>query len=213
MMLLGVLLAASTTSINTSSKVLALKRQGTAHTELRTRCDPNATGHIGVCPPGGGHEKAAKDKHDHSTRNMLLAGGAGLAGGAWLYNALGEPRNFCPTGHLIDRVIDDSDDEKHVAIAAAPAGYYGGAPPPAASGYYVGDQSYGQQGALLATEAPLPTHDADGNYVDASDRESVEEAREDVLGAQQELAEASSESDRESAREDLGEAQEEYAEE
>ena len=60
-------------------------------------CDPNATGHIGVCPPGGGHEKAAKDKHDHSTRNMLLAGGAGLAGGALLYNALGEHRSFCPT--------------------------------------------------------------------------------------------------------------------
>ena len=55
---------------------------------------------------------------------------------------------------------------------------------------------------------PPPEH-----HIDSSDAESLHEAREDVLKAQEELAEASSESDRESAREDLEEAQEEYAEE
>jgi hypothetical protein len=45
--------------------------------------NPQMGGHVGGYPP------PQQEKKDHSTRNMLLAGGAGLAGGALLYNALG----------------------------------------------------------------------------------------------------------------------------
>ncbi|KAF2764845.1 hypothetical protein EJ03DRAFT_13588 [Teratosphaeria nubilosa] len=101
-------------------------------------------------------------------------------------------------GALLYNALDDDSDEEHRA-----------APPQGPDAGY-GAGGYGQQPGM---DAPLPTHDEDGHYVDAGDRESVEEAREDVLDAQEEVREASSESDRESAREDLEEAQEEYRDE
>ncbi|KAK5682748.1 hypothetical protein LTS10_005878 [Elasticomyces elasticus] len=146
-------------------------------------------------PNMGGHAYGQPPKKDNSTRNMMLAGAGGLAGGALLANA-----------------FDDDDDKQQQQAAPQAQGGYGGqqdagygAPPP--------QQGYTDPNAPPPADAPLPTRDEDGNYVDASDRESVEESREDVMDAQQELNEASSESDREEAREDLQEAQEDYHEE
>lgn len=63
-------------------------------------------------------------------------------------------------------------------------------------------------------EAPGPTYEpaynADGEYVDASDRESVAEAREEYEAAQRDAADSDASSSEEEA---LEEAREEYYEE
>lgn len=101
---------------------------------------------------------------------------------------------------------DDSDDEKHAA-AAAPAA--------AAQPQYYSDPSYGQsygqqpQGYPPAVDsappAVLPATDAGGDSVSSSDREEVQEAREDYEEALANASEGSS-----SDQEEIQEAREAY---
>lgn len=87
---------------------------------------------------------------------------------------------------------DSSSDSEHQRVAAASA-----AP---LAGDQQGQPQYYQDPAL--SSAPLPDETASGSSVSSSDRESVEEAREDY---QHELASGD--------RSDIEEAREEYEEE
>lgn len=132
---------------------------------------------------------------------MLLGAAGGLAlgavGGALIANELND---------------SDSDHEHHAAAAAAPAAaapveqqpqvinnYYG-APP---------EDSYADPYAQDGPPGVLPTHDADGDSVSSSDREAVQEAREEYEEAMAKAADSdASSSDIEAAEE----AREEYEE-
>lgn len=129
---------------------------------------------------------------------MLLGAAGGLAigavGGALIANELND---------------SDSDHEHSAAAAAAPAAapapqvvnnYYG-APP---EDPYAADP-YAQDGP----PGVLPPTDADGNSVSSSDREDVQEAREEYEEA---LAEANDSDASSSDHERLEEAREEYEE-
>ena len=82
---------------------------------------------------------------------------------------------------------------------------YGGNP------YGQAEAGYGGTGGYGGPEpGVLPTHDAYGNEIDSSDRESLQEARDDYEEALEEAASSSASS---SEREELEEAREEYEEE
>lgn len=115
---------------------------------------------------------------------MLIGAAGGLAVGA-----IG--------GALIANALDDSDDEHHAAPAPVPAadpGYSRNPAPPA---------EYGDPYAQDGPPAVLPPTDEDGHSVSSSDREDVQEARE-------EYEEALADSD--ASHSDIEEAREEYEE-
>ncbi|KAH6605319.1 hypothetical protein Trco_007026 [Trichoderma cornu-damae] len=145
---------------------------------------------------GGGHgeEKKKKEKKSSGKGGLLLgaAGGiaAGLVGGALLHHALED---------------DDSDEEeerRHEYAQEAPSQTI------IINEYNTNEynDSYYDGGA----PGVLPARDAEGNYVSESDRESVQEAREEYEEA---LADAQDSSASSSDYEELAEAREEYEEE
>jgi hypothetical protein len=81
--------------------------------------------------------------------------------------------------------VTAEDDKKSssAGYAAAPAAGYGapmyGAPHAAPVDPY----------ASSAYPPPVPTHDADGSSISSSDRESLEEKRQDMIEAQREYEE------------------------
>ncbi|KAF2868619.1 hypothetical protein BDV95DRAFT_609533 [Massariosphaeria phaeospora] len=105
-------------------------------------------------------KKKKKDK-GHSTAMLAGASVAGLGAGALI-------------GHSL---ADDSDDETKVVYAAPPA-----AAAPVAAPY--GDP---YQDAWYQT--PVPAHDVNGESISSSDRESMEEKREEAIEAQEEYQE------------------------
>ncbi|KAI1660286.1 hypothetical protein F4813DRAFT_401223 [Daldinia decipiens] len=122
-----------------------------------------------------------KKKKKKDNSGLLMGAAGGLAVGA-----IG--------GALIANALDDSDDERHQAAPAiAPAPVYA-APPP----------------APVYEPVYEPMYNAEGEYVDASDRESVRSAREDYEEA---LAKAQDSDASSSDFEELEEAREEYQEE
>ncbi|KAI7197672.1 hypothetical protein KC363_g154 [Hortaea werneckii] len=137
--------------------------------------------------PEGEKKKEKKD-------NSMLYGVGGLAAGALI------------GGVVAHEMTEDSDDEKQAAAAPAQQQY----PPPQSYGEPQPDP-YGDPyggGPPPEDDGPppvLPAEDADGDSVSSSDREEVQEAREDYEEA---LAEASSSSD----EEEVQEAREEYEE-
>ncbi|KAI1737839.1 hypothetical protein F4680DRAFT_427207 [Xylaria scruposa] len=96
-------------------------------------------------------------------------------------------------GALIANALNDSDDEEHHHSAPPPQQYV-----PAPAAYEAPGPAY------------EPAYNADGEYVDASDRESVASARERYEEAQREAADSDASS---SEQEELEEAREEYYEE
>ncbi|KAI0870093.1 hypothetical protein GGS24DRAFT_123517 [Hypoxylon argillaceum] len=112
--------------------------------------------------------------------HTLLYAAGGLAAGA-----IG--------GALIANALNDSDDEEH--HSAPPPQQY--VPPPS--------DSYGAPGPAFE-----PLYNEDGEYVDASDRESVASAREEYEAAQRAAADSDASS---SEEEELEEAREEYYDE
>ncbi|KAJ9149238.1 hypothetical protein NKR23_g4330 [Pleurostoma richardsiae] len=147
---------------------------------------PPAGGYAGYGQGGGGYAShpygtGGEQREEKSHSGMLLGAAGGLAVGA-----IG--------GAMLANALDDSDDEHHHQAAYAPTAEY------AAPQY---------------DEAPmpppvLPPVDAYGDEVSSSDRESVQEAREDYEEA---LAEAADSDASSSEQEELEEAREEYQEE
>ncbi|KAI1087701.1 hypothetical protein F5B19DRAFT_51038 [Rostrohypoxylon terebratum] len=151
-----------------------------------------------------GREEKKKKKGGHGGLLMGAAGGlaVGAIGGALIAHALGKLFYF-KTSHsnhvvLMYVLIDDcanvyaddsSDEEKH-----APAPVYA-APPPV---------------PVYSEPVYEPAYNAEGDYVDASDRESVRSAREDYEEA---LAKARDSDASSSDFEELEEAREKYEEE
>ncbi|KAK2040525.1 hypothetical protein LZ31DRAFT_40601 [Colletotrichum somersetense] len=133
---------------------------------------------------GGTNPYGEKDKKKSNSSGMLLGAAGGLAVGA-------------VGGALIANALDDSDDEhKAAAAASAPQPQYGGYQDPYAD--------------PNMPPAVLPPTDADGSSVSSSDREDVQEAREEYEKA---LADAADSDASSSDHERLEEAREEYEEE
>ncbi|KAI1418921.1 hypothetical protein F5Y12DRAFT_780625 [Xylaria sp. FL1777] len=133
---------------------------------------------------GGYHDggQPAEKKKDHTL--LYAAGGlaVGAIGGALIANALN----------------DSSDDEDHHHAPSPQQAYAPAAPAPYEAPYAAPGPAY------------EPAYNADGEYVDASDRESVAEAREEYEEAQRRAADSDASS---SEEEELEEAREEYYEE
>ncbi|KAI0891074.1 hypothetical protein F4806DRAFT_337046 [Annulohypoxylon nitens] len=133
----------------------------------------------------GHYSGEGRGEHGGEEKKKKKGGHGGLllgAAGGLAVGAIG--------GALIANALDDSsDDEKH---ASAPV-YT--APPPA---------------PVYSEPVYEPTYNAEGDYVDASDRESVRSAREDYEEA---LAKARDSDASSSDFEELEEAREEYEEE
>ncbi|CBX97672.1 hypothetical protein IAQ61_001117 [Plenodomus lingam] len=127
-----------------------------------------------------------KEKSGHSTAMLAAAGVGGLAAGAWI-------------GHELTEEDDKSQSQSYAppptaAAAAAPAPN-SAAPDPYAADPYAADpyaadpygapaaDHYGDQ--AFAPPPPVPTHDADGDSISSSDRESMEEKREELIEAQE----------------------------
>lgn len=142
---------------------------------------------------GYGEQGEHSEKKSSDKKNMLLGAAGGLAVGA-----IG--------GALIANALDDSDDEHKAAPAETTVvnNYYGDEAPP---------QEYGgeyNRGYDDAPPAVLPPTDEDGDSVSSSDREDVQEAREEYEEA---LADSdASASDVEEAREEYEETYEEVYE-
>lgn len=144
----------------------------------------NTHGHQGhdYTQSGMATNQAEKKKDGHSTAMLAAAGIGGIAAGAWI-------------GH---EMTENSDDEKSAApaaAAAAPAAAAGGAaaygaPPadPYAQDPYASQDPYGNHPAF-EEPPPVPTHDADGDSISSSDRESLEEKRQELIEAQEEYQE------------------------
>ncbi|KAI1097513.1 hypothetical protein F4804DRAFT_168244 [Jackrogersella minutella] len=133
----------------------------------------------------GQHSSEGRGEHESEEKKKKKGGHGGLlmgAAGGLAVGAIG--------GALIAHALDDSDEEHH----QAPAPVYA-APPPAPA---------------YAEPVYEPAYNAEGEYVDTSDRESVRSAREDYEEA---LAEARDSSASSSDFEELEEAREEYEEE
>ncbi|EGR46892.1 uncharacterized protein TRIREDRAFT_122943 [Trichoderma reesei QM6a] len=135
---------------------------------------------------GQGEEEKKKKKKSSGSSGLLLgaAGGvaAGLVGGALLHHALED---------------DSSSDEERPHYA----------PQPVIINEYNNDYDNDYSGGPPAV---LPTTDADGNSVSSSDRESVQEAREEYEEALADVQDSDASS---SDYEELEEAREEYEEE
>lgn len=134
----------------------------------------NTQGHQGhdYTPTGQATNQKEKDK-GHSTAMLAAAGVGGIAAGAFIGHQLAD---------------SDSDDEKkHAAAAAAPPASdpygYGAAPyaPPPSNPY--------DNAAAFQEPPPVPTHDEDGSSISSSDRESLEEKRQELIEAQEEYQE------------------------
>lgn len=154
----------------------------------------------GPSDPYGSHgdpygEKGKKDKEKkdkgHSTGMLVAAGAGGLVAGGLVGHALGKPSphpflcRYPPSAALTSHELgDDSDDETHVTNnyygappAAAPAAAAPMAAPPPA------------EPPAFQEPPPVPTHDADGDSISSSDRESLEEKRQELIEAQEEYEE------------------------
>ena len=130
----------------------------------------NTHGHQGHDYTASGQAtNEAEKKKGHSTAMLAAAGIGGIAAGAFI-------------GH---QLADDSDDEAKAAAAATPAAApYGGAPygaPPPSDPY--------ENAGAFQEPPPVPTHDADGSSISSSDRESLEEKRQELIEAQEEYQE------------------------
>lgn len=159
----------------------------------------------------GGHDDSLEKKKKDDKKKLIAGAAAGVAagavGGAVLAEALGQPYlssfhmqffrpylSSIPTIQHLTRKLywqihptPDSDDEHHGG--AAHGGY-------ASGGTYVPPGQYNQ------LQEPLPDETHDGSSVSSSDKEDVEEAKEDY-------EEALKSGD----KEDIEEAREEYQEE
>ncbi|KAI0467007.1 hypothetical protein F4859DRAFT_495965 [Xylaria cf. heliscus] len=131
-------------------------------------------------PPYPGYGSPPPAEKPKKDKTLLYAAG-GLAAGA-----IG--------GALIANALHDSDSENEHHSAPPPQQYTAPAPAP----YEAPGPAY------------EPAYNADGEYVDASDRESVASARERYEEAQREAADSDASS---SEQEELEEAREEYYEE
>ena len=117
--------------------------------------------------PSKKEKEKEKEKSGHSTAMLAGVGVAGLVGGGLIGAAIAHD--------------SDSDDGHQAqpsyapapAAAMAPAPYMAPAPP--------------QTG--FEEPPPVPTHDADGDSISSSDRESLEEKREELIEAQEEYQE------------------------
>ncbi|KXH48543.1 hypothetical protein CSIM01_12912 [Colletotrichum simmondsii] len=170
--------------------------------------DPYAQQQQGQNPYG------TKDKEKKSSSSGMLLGAAGglavgAVGGALIANALGKSTPFTSLYAMCyslfalveDQITnihyaDDSDDEHKHAAAPAAQPQYGGYQ----DSY---NDPYNQPPAVL------PPTDADGSSVSSSDREEVQEAREEYEEA---LAAAADSDASSSDHERLEEAREEYEE-
>ena len=134
-------------------------------------------------------EKEKKDK-GHSTAMLAAAGIGGLAAGAWIGHELSTYKHTINIPLTNALAAEDSDDEKKAAAAApaaaaaAPAAAYA-APPPQADPY--ASDPYGDH--AFQPPPPVPTHDEDGSSISSSDRESLEERRQELIEAQEEYQE------------------------
>jgi hypothetical protein len=138
----------------------------------------NTHGHSGhdynTAPGSAAVEKEKKDK-GHSTAMLAAAGIGGVAAGAFI-------------GHQLADDSSDDESKKQAPAAAAP-------PPPAADPAYAaapiadpyGADPYGDH--AFQEPPPVPTHDADGSSISSSDRESLEERRQELIEAQEEYQE------------------------
>ncbi|EFQ93927.1 hypothetical protein CFE70_010213 [Pyrenophora teres f. teres 0-1] len=129
----------------------------------------------------------AEKKKGFSTGMMAAAGIGGIAAGAFIGHQLAD---------------DSSDDEKHQSHAPPPAAAAAAAPAAAAYGTdptYGADPAYGapppsdnpyDNHPAFEEPPPVPTHDEDGSSISSSDRESLEEKRQELIEAQQEYQEA-----------------------
>ncbi|KAK5126806.1 hypothetical protein LTR85_009740 [Meristemomyces frigidus] len=138
----------------------------------------------------------ASETKEKGKSNAMLYGAGGLAAGA------------LAGGLIVHELGEDDDDEQRRAAESAPQQNYGQPQPygePTGQPQYAGDQS----GPPPEVEPPavLPAADADGDSVSSSDREDVQEARDNY---EDELAEASPGSSDDA--EDVQEAREEYEE-
>ena len=144
-------------------------------------------GHDSHASAGHGYA-SGQEKHKSNKGGVLVGAAGGLAAGA-------------VGGVLIHEALSDSDSDHGQRYAA---------PIPAASyGSDRGGSDYGGDDNQ-APPAVLPATDADGDSVSGSDRESVQEARDDYEEA---LADAQDSDAGSSEQEELEEAQEEYEEE
>ncbi|KAL6705940.1 hypothetical protein ACN47E_006219 [Coniothyrium glycines] len=131
----------------------------------------NTHGHQGHdYTPAGHATNVAEKKKDkgHSTAMLAAAGIGGVAAGAWIGHELTED--------------DNKGSSSYAAPAAAPAAY--SAPPADPNG---AQAPYGDQ--AFAPPPPVPTHDADGDSISSSDRESLEERRQEIIEQQEEYQE------------------------
>lgn len=149
-------------------------------------------------------ENEGKSKKDKSHKGMIAGAVGGLAAGGLIGHAIRKelveenPKySKAPdvSNHLtrVNSDGDSSDEEHHHPTASTETGYY--QPNPSSSGQ-----------APAPAAAPLPDQTVDGDSVSGSDKESVEEARQEYEEA---VADGDSRSDVEEAREEY---QEEYEE-
>lgn len=141
-------------------------------------------------PNPGGYPQGEPREEKSDKSGMLLAAAGGLAvgaiGGALIANALGMLPYFTHWTQTNTLADDDDEDEERRAAAAAQYTDVDGMPP-----------------------AILGARDADGESVSSSDREDVQEAREEYEEA---LADAADSDASSSDEEALEEASQEYAE-
>ena len=135
-------------------------------------------------------DKGKKDKEKkaggHSTAMLAAAGVGGVAAGALVGHELSTSLHTFPypshTVHLsaYTAAAEDSSDDEHHASAPAFA--------PVPTTTYAAPVAVAAPPAF-AEPPPVPTHDEDGSSISSSDRESMEEAREDLIEAQEEYQE------------------------
>ncbi|KAH9863694.1 hypothetical protein J1614_009626 [Plenodomus biglobosus] len=129
------------------------------------------------------NESEKKKDKGHSTAMLAAAGIGGIAAGAWI-------------GHELTEDDDKAQSQSYApppaaaaaAPAAPPAASYGASDPYAADPYGApAADPYGDE--AFAPPPPVPTHDADGDSISSSDRESMEEKRQELIEAQEEYQE------------------------
>lgn len=128
------------------------------------------------------NESEKKKDKGHSTAMLAAAGIGGIAAGAWI-------------GHELTEDDDKAQSQSYApppaaaaAVPAPPAASYGASEPYAADPYGTpAADPYGDD--AFAPPPPVPTHDADGDSISSSDRESMEEKRQELIEAQEEYQE------------------------
>ncbi|KAF2189143.1 hypothetical protein K469DRAFT_58213 [Zopfia rhizophila CBS 207.26] len=119
-----------------------------------------------------GHDKKAHKEDKDKEKDKSVGIGTAAAAG------VGSSAVGAFAGHAL---ADDSDDEVHnhyygVTPLAAAAAAAAAAPPPLSD-------------SAFAPLPPVPTHDADGDSISSSDRESPEEKRQELIETQGECEE------------------------